>query len=319
MILAARFPCLSLFRERVKIVAKSHVPVKKKKIRMVPYLFVLGAFAIHVCLVTGPALSTLVMSFFDWNGLGEPEFIGFNNFIEIFTKDSIVVTAVWNNIKWTLIFLTIPIILGFVVAVIISRVKRGQIFFRTFYFIPYVLSAAVVGKVFTAYFNPYYGINRLFEQLGLTGLSETLWLGNPKTALYAVAFVDLWHWWGFVMIMFLGALQQVDPSLYESARVDGVNTLQEIRYITIPAIKRTIAFVLIMTVMWSFLTFDYVYVMTNGGPANSTEILATWIYKNAFTKYRAGYASALCVIQCAICFVFYLLQQRASKIGGIEE
>ena len=82
---------------------------------------------------------------------------------------------------------------------------------RTVYFIPYVLSAAVIGKVFTAYYNPFYGINQFFGQIGLTGLAETLWLGNPKIALYSVAFVDLWHWWGFVMIMFLGALQQVGP------------------------------------------------------------------------------------------------------------
>ena len=298
---------------------KSLMPANRKKKNYIPYLFVFGAFAVHVCLVTIPALSTLVMSFFDWNGLGEPQFIALDNFREIFTQDPAVVTAVVNNLKWTAIFLTIPIMLGFVVAVMVSRVKRFQMALRTVYFIPYVLSAAVIGKVFTAYYNPFYGINQFFGRIGLTGLAETLWLGNPKIALYSAAFVDLWHWWGFVMIMFLGALQQVDPSLYESARVDGVNVFQEIWYITVPAIKRTIAFVLIMTVMWSFLTFDYVYVMTNGGPAGSTEILATWIYKNAFTKYRAGYASALCVIQCAICFVFYLLQSKASKMGGLEE
>lgn len=298
---------------------KDTAAVRRKKKNVVPYLFVLGAFMVHLCLVTIPALSTLVMSFFDWNGLGDPKFVAFHNFKEIFTQDPVVITAVVNNLKWTAIFLTVPIVLGFTVAVMVSRVKRFQMALRTVYFIPYVLSAAVIGKVFTAYYNPFYGINQFFGQIGLTGLAETLWLGNPKIALYSVAFVDLWHWWGFVMIMFLGALQQVDPSLYESARVDGVNVFQEIWYVTVPAIKRTIAFVLIMTVMWSFLTFDYVYVMTNGGPANSTEILATWIYKNAFTKYRAGYASALCVIQCAICFVFYLLQSKASKMGGLDE
>ncbi len=298
---------------------KNIATVKRRKISYIPYLFVLGAFLVHVCLVTIPALSTLAMSFFDWNGLGEPKFIAFDNFKEIFVHDPVVVTAVINNLKWTAIFLTVPIILGFVVAVMVSRVKRFQMALRTVYFIPYVLSAAVIGKVFTAYYNPFYGINKFFSDIGLTGLADVLWLGDPDIALYSVAFVDLWHWWGFVMIMFLGALQQVEPSLYESARVDGVNSFQEIFYITIPTIKRTIAFVLIMTVMWSFLTFDYVYVMTNGGPSNSTEILATWIYKNAFTKYRAGYASALCVVQCAICLIFYLLQSKVSKMGGLDE
>jgi raffinose/stachyose/melibiose transport system permease protein len=134
-----------------------------------------------------------------------------------------------------------------------------------------------------------------------------------------VAFVDNWHWWGFVMVMFLAALQQIDPSLYESARIDGANTFQEVLYVSIPGIRQTIAFMLIMTVMWSFLTFDYVYVMTYGGPANATEILATWIYKNAFVKYSAGYANALCVIQSGICLIFYFLQKYISKKGGLEE
>ena len=291
----------------------------KKKISFTPYLFLMGAFVIHLLLITLPSLSTLVMSLYDWNGLGGAKFIGLANFKEIFTADPVVITAVLNNLKWTALFITLPMLLGFAVAVILSRIKFMQMLFRTVYFIPYVLSAAVISKIWSAYYNPYYGFNKLFEQLGWTQLSETLWLGNPKIALFAVAFVDMWHWWGFIMVMFLSALQQVDPTLYESARVDGVNTRQEIWYITIPCIKRTIAFLLIMTVMWSFLTFDYVYVMTNGGPNNSTEILATWIYKNAFQKYRVGYANALCVLQCGICMIFYMLQRKVSKLGGIDE
>ena len=293
--------------------------MRKKKRSWTPYLFIAGALIVHFCLVTAPAFSTLIMSFFDWNGIGDAKFIGGANFREIFTQDSVVGIAIVNNLKWTALFLTIPIILGFVVAVLVSRIGKLQMFLLTTYFIPYVLSAAVIGKVFTAYYNPIYGINALFESLGWDRLANVLWLGDPKIALYSVAFVDMWHWWGFVMVMFLGALQQVDPSLYESARMDGVNAVQEMRYITIPAIRQTIAFILIMSVMWSFLTFDYVYVMTNGGPVNSTEILATWIYKNAFTKYRAGYASALCVLQCGICLIFYVLQNRLAKSGGMKE
>lgn len=295
------------------------VGVRRKKFNATPYLFIAGAFLIHVCLVTAPALSTLVMSLYDWNGLGNATFIGFANFTEIFTKDSVVRIAIVNNLKWLAVFITVPMILGFTVSILVSRLKRFQMLFRTVYFIPYVLSAAVVGKIWTAYFNPYYGINTIFEALGWTGLAETLWLGDPSIALFSVAFVDLWHWWGFVMVMFLSALQQVDPSLYESARVDGVNAFQEVWHIAIPSIRRTIAFMLIMTVMWSFLTFDYVYVMTNGGPANTTEILATWIYKNAFTKYRAGYANALCVIQSGICLVFFFVQRKVSQYGGLDE
>lgn len=286
--------------------------------RWVPYYFVLPAVLLHMALVSIPSLSTLVMSFYDWNGLGNPQYIGLANFVEIFTVDKVVSIALINNLKWLAIFITVPIILAFTAAILVSRQKRSQILFRTVYFLPYVISAAVAGKIFSAYFNPYFGINKVFRDLGLTGLGNTLWLGNPAISLYSVAFVDNWHWWGFVMVLILGALQTLDPTLYEAARVDGANRRQELWHIVLPGIRPTIAFLLIMTVMWSFLTFDYIFVMTYGGPANRTEILATWIYKNAFAKYRAGYANALCVIQSVICLGFYFLQRFISKKGGLE-
>lgn len=292
---------------------------KRKKSHLVAYWFILPAFVIHCCIVTLPSLSTLVMSLFDWNGLGKAKFIGFQNFVEIFTKDSVVKMAVIHNLQWLAVFITVPLILGFIVAILVSRIGRGQIFLRTVYFLPYVISAVVAGKIWTAYMNPFYGLNTIFAKLGFEKLSEVLWLGDPKIALFSVAFVDNWHWWGFVMVLFLGALQQVDPTLYEAARVDGANGFQELIHVSIPGIRQTIAFILIMTVMWSFLTFDYVYVMTNGGPANSTEIMATWIYKNAFVKYRAGYANALCVLQSGICVLLYFFQRWVSKRGGLDD
>lgn len=291
----------------------------KRRRNRIPYYFILPAFIVHICIVTGPSLSTLVMSLFDWNGMGGAKYIGLDNFKEIFTKDPIVKTAVIHNLQWLAVFITVPLILGFTVAILVSRLRRCQMFLRTVYFIPYVISAAVAGKIWTAYMNPYYGLNTIFDKLGFHKLADVLWLGNPKIALFSVAFVDNWHWWGFIMVLFLGALQQVDPTLYEAARVDGANKLQELLHVSIPGIRQTIAFVLIMTIMWSFLTFDYIYVMTNGGPANSTEIMSTWIYKNAFAKYRAGYANALCVIQSGICIILYFVQKYVSKKGGMED
>ncbi|MEA5029994.1 MAG: sugar ABC transporter permease [Sphaerochaeta associata] len=301
---------------------KENVLWDRRKIlqaKMIPYFFILPAFIVHVSIVTGPAISTLVMSLFDWNGMGGASFIGLDNFIEIFTKDDVVGRAVTNNLKWLMIFITVPIFLGFIIAILISNLKWGQMLFRSIFFLPYVISAAVAGKIWTAYMNPYYGLNIVFEKFGWLKLASTQWLGNPKISLYSVAFVDNWHWWGFVMVLFLGALQQVDQSLYEAAKIDGANRFQEVIHVAIPGIQQTIAFVLIMTIMWSFLTFDYVFIMTNGGPANATEIMSTWIYKNAFTKYRAGYANALCVIQSGICIVLYFLQKYISDKGGMNE
>ncbi len=294
---------------------------KKKRLgkRLIPYLFVLPAFVLHFTVVTFPSLSSLHLSLYDWNLIGSRKWVGLENYAKIFTKEAGVGEAVVHNLIWMAIFMIVPIVLGAVVAVLISRVKKGQMFFRTAFFMPYVISSAVVGKIWTALMNPYYGVNQIFANMGLEKLSQMKWLGDPKIALYSVAFVDNWHFWGFIMVLFLSALQQVDPTLYEAARVDGANAFQEFRYISIPGIRQTIAFLFLMIIMWSFLTFDYVYVMTNGGPAGSTEILATLIYKEAFVKYHAGYASALCVLQCFLCIGVYFLNVVIRKKGGIDE
>ena len=116
---------------------------KVKKSHLVAYGFILPAFIIHLCIITLPSLSTLVMSLFDWNGLGKAEFIGFDNFVEIFTKDSVVKLAVIHNLEWLAVFVTVPLILGFIVAILVSRIKRFQMFLRTVYFMPYVISLSI--------------------------------------------------------------------------------------------------------------------------------------------------------------------------------
>ena len=155
----------------------------------------------------------------------------------------------------------------------------------------------------------------VLKSIGLTKLGSTLWLGDKHIALFTVAFVDIWHFWGFVMVMFLGALQQVEPALYESARVEGANKWQEFTQITIPCIMPTITFVVVTIIMWSFLTFDYVWVMTGGGPGNASELISTLVYKNAYSRYRTGYASTICVFQSALSILAYMLLQAIKKRG----
>ena len=280
--------------------------------------FILPAFLIHVIVIVIPALSMIYYAFTKWNGLSEPVFIGLDNFKRML-KDYDFLFAMKNNLIWMAIFLIVPFILGLGMALVFTRIGKVQMIFRTLCFLPYVISATVSGKIFSIFYSPYSGLGSIFEKLGIKALAGFAPLGNEKQALYAAAFVDNWHWWGFVMVLFLGALQQVDPALYEAAKVDGANRFQELLHVSIPGIRQTIAFVLIMTIIWSFLTFDYVYIMTNGGPANSTEIMSTYIYKNAFVKYRAGYANALCVIQTGVCILLYFLQRYISKKGGMED
>ena len=294
-------------------ITKIFAPSRRKQ--LIAVLFVLPALIIHASIVTIPSLSTVYMSFFEWNGLGNAAFIGLDNFIELFTKDNVFWVAVTNNLKWALIFITVPIIIAVPVASVLRKVGRGQMLYRTLFFLPYVVAPAVAGKIFSAYYNPINGISQIFRQLGWESLANIDFLGNPKIALYAVAVVDNWHWWGFVMVLMLSALHQVDPALYEAAKVEGANKWQEFRYITIPGIRPTLFFIVMMTIIWSFFQFDYIWVMTMGGPAQSTEILSTWMYKNAFVNYRAGYANAICVIQSFICVFTYFALRFMQKRG----
>lgn len=269
------------------------------------FILLLPALLIHMSVVAIPALSTIVMSLFDWNGIGTAKYIGFDNFIEIFTRDAVFWHAMKNNTIWMLMFLTVPLIIGMIVAVLVTRVKRMQMVYRTVIFIPYVISSITAGKIWAALLNPYFGIPSMLKNLGWNSLGSVSWLGDKNIVLYTVAFVDNWHWWGFVMVLFVAALHQVDPDLYECVRIEGGNKLQEFWYVTIPGIRPTLAFIISLSLMWSFLTFDYVWAMTQGGPGQATEILSTWIYRNAFNYYRSGYANALCVIQSLIIlFIF---------------
>lgn len=276
--------------------------------------FVLPAFLLHLAFIALPSLATVFYSFFDWNGIGKATFIGVQNYREMFGDPEFYI-ALQNNFKWIAIFITVPVALGLLMALWVSRLKKSQMFFRTIYFLPYIIAAAMAGRIWCSYLNPYFGINSVFKAMGFTKLGSTLWLGNKKLALYSVAFVDLWHFWGFVMVMFLGALQQVDPTLYESAKVEGATKVQEFVYITVPSIMPTLTFIVITIIMWSFLTFDYVWVMTGGGPGNASELISTLVYRNAYSFYRTGYASTICVFQTMLSVLAYAILQIVKKRG----
>lgn len=286
--------------------------------RMKSTLFVLPAFVLHFMIVTLPALTLFYYAFTKWNGLGKPVFNGLENFRIMLFEDSDFHAAFINNIVWTLIFLTVPLIMGLFAALLVIKLKKSQMLFRTIYFLPYVVASAIAGRIFMVYFNPYVGIPRMFKNLDMEKLSEISFLGDSNIALFSVAFVDNWHWWGFVMVLLLSALHQIDNSLYEASDIEGANRIQKFWHITIPQIRPTIIALYMFTIIASFLTYEYVWVMTQGGPAGATEIVSTWIYKKSFVAYEAGYASALSLSICLLCigiyFAFKALQKRGLEV-----
>jgi len=274
------------------------------------WFFVLPALLLHGSVILFPSVSSLFMSFYKWTGMGKAKFVGLENFQRLFFEDEVFWTALLNNIKWTVFFLTVPIILGIIVAFLVTNIKgeKEKKIYRIIFFIPVVVAPVVVGRLWGWIYDPFYGLFKfVFTKLGFTSLAQSWsWLGNPKIALYSVALVDNWHWWGFVMLVFLGACLGIDPIYYEVAKIDGANKWQEMWFITVPMIAPTLAFIMLMTVIWSFLAFEYVWIMTQGGPGHSTELLATWIYKKAFLTWEAGYACSIAVILFLLSSIFII-------------
>ncbi len=281
----------ALGREAVQPVANT---TAGKRRRWLGYLFIAPALTLHLCIVGIPALVTFGLSTFQWDGLKPPEFVGLGNFIEIVTKDEVFFKAFTNNLRWLAVFLTLPVFIGLVTAVMVSTLGKSQFLYRTIYFLPYIFSSAVVARMFNYLYHPFYGVNLILKQLGVPELAQS-WLGNPNLTLFAVLNASQWHFWGFDFMVFLAALQQIDRNLYEAASLDGASRWQSFAFVTVPLLRPTIVFILLMTTLWSFNAFDYVYIMTQGGPAHASELLATWIYSSAVGSRMAGYASALAV------------------------
>jgi raffinose/stachyose/melibiose transport system permease protein len=265
--------------------ATSRRPRRRWRRGLAAWAFMVPLVVMNLLVIVGPSIATVYYSLTNWTGLGPARFIGLDNYTKAF-NDPQFREALLHNLEWLGLFLTVPGILGLLGAFLLSQIRRFQILFRTIYFIPYVIASVVNAAVWKNLLSPTSGIG---HQLG----TDHAFFGDPSTALLSVNFVVDWHWWGFLAVIFLGAMQGVDPELYDAAKLDGANRWQQYRYVTLPGIRPTLVFVGLMTVIWSLKAFDYIYIITKGGPAGASEVVSTLMYKDAFTEYEAGYAAAL--------------------------
>lgn len=285
--------------------------------KIVPWLFIAPILMLHLIVVIGPSISSLYYSLTDWSGIGQAEFIGLENFRTLAFEDMSYRNALGNNLTWLVLFMTIPFVLALTTAYLLAQVVRGGMFFRTALFIPYILPSVVSAAIWRNLLSPRVGVGAQLANLGVAGL-DFAWLGNPKTALYAIAFVDNWHFWGFLMVLFLAAMQNISPDLYDAAKIDGANRWREFLHVTLPGIRPTLVFMLMMVGIWSFLSFEYIWILTQGGPAGSSEVLAVLVYKQAFNRFEAGYAAAISLTMSffagMVIGVFVLLRRMGWEI-----
>ena len=199
-------------------------------------------------------------------------------------------TALTNNLIWTAIFLVVPIAMGLLAATMLLVARRGRTFFQVIYFLPVIIATAITARIWQGMiYSPVTGVFGYLQNLGLPIVNP---LSQPSMALFGVATVDLWHWWGFLCVIFFAALRQVPQDQIEAARLEGATFWQMMRYVLLPGDRPTITLMMIMTVIWSFLVFDFVYILTQGGPAFSAEVLSTLAYRKAFYDLNVGQAAA---------------------------
>ena len=278
-----------------------------------PVLVLVGLFFLL------PLASAIYFAFVDFHGFeADPPFIGLGNFIEL-ANDPALLPAFVNNVIWIIVGTTAPLVIGLFVALLMWNVRRGSAFYRLAFFLPYLLPAAAIGVIWSWIYDPLRGwLNRGLEVVGLGDLA-TGWLGDPATALWAVLATAVWTAAGFVMVIILAALRNVDLELIDAARIDGAGALQRLRYVILPQIMPVFLMVTTITLVGGFAVFDIIFVMTGGGPARATEVLGTYAYDNAFRLNRMSYGTALALVITLLAVPFAIglnrLQRRWSLHG----
>ena len=263
--------------------------------KLTPYLFVLPTVIGLLLFRLGPTAVALYASFTKWNIRTPPEFRGFANYAELATSD-IFWLVFRNTLVFTLIFVPGVMIISLLMAVMVNQRLRGIAFFRGLYFMPYITAMVAVAMVWRWIFATRFGVLNYALTTFFHITDPPAWLADKMWALPALAIVAIWKQVGFQMLIFLAGLQSVPRNYYEAAAIDGANSRQQFFQITLPLLSPITFFVLVITVIEAFKTFEVTYAMTGGGPNNASTTLAYFIYQNAFTFGRMGYASALAVM-----------------------
>ncbi|WP_068504363.1 carbohydrate ABC transporter permease [Paenibacillus kribbensis] len=262
-----------------------------------PWLFLLPALIIYLTVIFVPAVYTFFLSFFSWNGVApHKEFVGLGNYAELFTQDTVFMRALKNNLFWMIGSLTLIMGAGLGLALLLNKKLKGRIFFRGVFYFPYVLSGIVVATGWTWLYNPTQGfVNKMLALLGLESWQHA-WLAEPDIALYAVFVAAMWQGIGQPMVLFLAGLQSIPQDPYEAALIDGAKPYQSFFYITLPLLRETFVIVVATTLIASMKVYDIIYGMTGGGPAESTQVLSSWMYSQTFKFANIGMGSAIAFI-----------------------
>lgn len=269
-------------------------------------LFLLPSLLGCLLFIFIPTFFSLFLSFSDWNLLNDISIVGFKNYIDLFSSSEF-----WLVFKNTIIYAVVVTLVGTIIPLLLASVINGKIrgkdFYKTTYFLPFVTPMIVIAMIWQWIFDPNIGLVNYLFKININ------WLYDVKTAMFSLIFVSVWKLIGYNMIIFLSGFSSIPSQVYEAADIDGSSRVKTFISITIPLLSPTIFFVFLITTISSFQVFDLIYLMTQGGPNNSTNVLVYWLYKNAFEFFNIGKASAVAYVLFIIIFVLTMIQWNLRK------
>ena len=287
---------------------------RKRAIRanLTGYAFIMPNLIGYTVFVFIPVIFSFVMSVMSWDGSTRPmEFVGLQNFVDIF-GDRVFRGSLVHTLSYALMTVLPTLVLALLLAVLLNSKIKGVAIFRTAFYFPYIASIVAVGAVWNMLFQPEFGpVNEFLKFIGIANPPK--WCASTDWAMTVIIIVSVWKYMGYYMVVYLAALQGISQDLYEAASIDGATGFKKFRYITIPMLKPTTFFVIIMMTIQCFKVFDLIYVMTGGGPGRSTNVLVNHIYNAAFVDFKFGYASASALVLFAIVLVVTLVQFQGEK------
>lgn len=287
---------------------------KKKELKknLTGYSFILPNFIGYAIFIFIPVCFSLVLSLMKWDGSSAPmEFVGFDNFVRL-ASDTTFLISLKNTFYYAIFTVPLTLVSALLIAVLLNSKIKGIVAFRTAFFFPYIASLVAVGAVWNMLFQPEFGpVNQILKFLGVA--NPPGWCASTDWAMVVIIIVSVWKYMGYYMIVYLAALQGIPADLYEAASIDGATSWEKLRKITIPMLKPTTFFVTIMLTIQCFKVFDLIYVMTQGGPGRSTNVLVNHIYNTAFVDFNFGYASASAMVLFAIVLIITIIQFKGEK------
>ena len=281
-------------------------------------VFVLPAFILFTLILFVPICQSVYYSFCDYDALTSPKFVGLKNYQNLIVDDTMKI-AVKNSLFFLIYSCVTQLVMGLILAGLLTNIEKGRNVFKNIIYLPCVLSSAALGLLWMFIFSPKLGINQILAKFGMEG---PLWLMDIKgyitLPMWVIAFVALWQYVGQSMMLYMAQISGISKSLYEASYIDGCNKVRSFWHITLPLIKPMVGTAMSLNAIGSLKFFDLIFNMTEGGPNHKTEVLATHLYQQGFKYFKYGYASAIGTVLLILCLIMTFLINKVFQSENYE-